>query len=79
MAPVLVIALMVGAALFFSSLGSLHGVSFRRAGAKRCSRCWRRVSNLQPYVDARREIWVCRMCAAEMDIVNSTYVEPPSR
>lgn len=73
MSPLIVILLLAAATLLWTHL-VVHGSS-RRGG--RCSRCWRAVAHLQPYVDGRREVWICAMCAAEMDIVNANRIDIP--
>lgn len=73
MSPLIVILLLAAAALLWAHLGP--GAS--RASTRRCSRCWRAVPRLQPYVDGRREYWVCAMCASEMDFVNAAHIDIP--
>lgn len=73
MSPLIVILLLAAAALLWTHMGP-HA-SGRQGG--RCSRCWRAVARLQPYIDGRREVWLCTMCAAEMDIVNASRIDIP--
>lgn len=74
MEPWILILLMVAAVLLWTRLWP--GLTRGRT-SKRCSRCWRAVPRLQPYVDGRREFWVCAMCAAEMDFSNASHVDIP--
>jgi hypothetical protein len=48
-----------------------------RAGHKRCTRCFRAVEQLRPYMDGRREFWVCDMCSAELDFSHAVQVDLP--
>jgi hypothetical protein len=48
-----------------------------RAGHKRCTRCFRAVEQLRPYMDGRREFWVCDMCSAELDFSHAVKVDLP--
>lgn len=75
MAPIVLLILIgAGIALWYSL-----GPAAASRSAKRCSRCWRPAQRLQPYIDGRREFWVCPMCAAEMDFTNATHVDVPSK
>ena len=49
----------------------------RRGSGKRCNRCWKAVDQLQPVIDGRCEFWVCRLCAAEMEITNASTIDIP--
>jgi hypothetical protein len=76
----LIVALIVAAAMLWSSLGPRGGwTPIRRGGGKRCSRCWRSVGDLRPYIDARQEFWICGMCAAEMDFTHASHLDLPRR
>lgn len=75
MSPLVVIVLMITAVLLWTRLDpSARG---RRGGGKRCNRCWKAVDQLQPVIDGRCEFWVCRLCAAEMEITNASTIDIP--
>lgn len=48
----------------------MDGMTFGRA-SKRCPRCFRSVSRLDPYEDGRATRYICPMCKAEMEILRA--------
>lgn len=77
MSPIVLIVLIGAAGLLWISLRPAGFSLGRRPAGKRCERCWRSVDRVQPYIDGRREFWVCTMCAAEMDIANARHLDVP--
>lgn len=70
---IILAAILIALVLYLSS-GARPG-----RGSKRCSRCFCAVDALQPYMDGRREFWICAMCAAELDFSHADRVDLPRR